>query len=868
MPAPRKRKDASGGVGFMKYEDCWGKTTVDNQPGISVRDHCLNVGCVAEALRVMLPPHLRVLLPPSAVTLAAMHDAGKVSPGFQQKSPAWLALHPIQVTAASGSEGDHAKISQFTLQGLVADSLRLWAAVIGAHHGKIKGDRITCISEDNHDGWQAERRRLIEELMAAFGPLPSEPGDEATLWMVGGMITVADWIASDERLFPQTWTGSLDKRRERAHASLAAVRWESPIVTTGLDFAGLFPAFQANPLQDAAWMKITEPGLYVIEGPMGCGKTEAALAAAYRLIAAGQAAGIYFALPTQVTSNRIHLRVGPFLAKALKRSSDPRLIHSGSWLIEPAPLDQLRASTRGDVEAEEHVRGGRSWFASAKRAILAPFGVGTVDQALLGIVAAKHFFVRRFGLAGKVVILDEVHTYDLYTSTLIDTLIKRLLELRCTVIVLSATLTRDRRRELLAVAGSQATDVSTAYPLLSCVSSALREFPVKPPPPRTVAVRFPAAETLIGSCLERAHQGECVLWIRNTVDEAQETFGQLKSANCEGGPEIALLHSRFPQFRREDLENDWMERLDKEGMRRPQNGCVLVSTQVAEQSVDIDADLLVTDLAPTDMILQRLGRLWRHERARHCRQAEIWIRPTTLSDEQLLSASAKELRRALGKSARVYAPYVLLRSWQQWQHLRTIIVPDNIRAILEATYAEPNSDQPPTWSELREDLEKRKRVLAAEACNAANVWFNPTLADREEVQTRHSNLLVASLLIAREIEILDAVSVRLTLLNGDSVKASGRGWNIETARALHKNLVRMPRWAVRGGLDIAPDWLRLHVAQSTAIGILRSSGAVAFWRDEGETGISYCPERGILIARGMRQAKTAQENWDEDESYD
>lgn len=855
-------------MGFMKYEDCWGKTTADNQPGLSVRDHCLNVGCVAEALRVMLPPHLRVLLPPGAVTLAAMHDMGKVSPGFQQKCPAWLTRHHIQTAAASGSEEDHAKVSQFTLQGLVADSLRLWAAVIGAHHGKIKGDRITCISENNHASWEVERRWLVKELMAAFGPLPSEPGDEAALWMTAGLITVADWIASDEELFPQIWTSSLDDRRQRARAALTAVRWESPTMKAGLGFADLFPAFQANALQATAWENITEPGLYVIEGPMGCGKTEVALAAAYRLIAAGRATGIYFALPTQVTSNRIHLRVGPFLKQARQQSSDLHLIHSGSWLMQSAPLNQLRASARGDADAEEHVRAGRSWFASAKRAILAPFGVGTVDQALLGIVAAKHFFVRRFGLAGKAVILDEVHTYDLYTSTLIDTLIKRLLELRCTVIVLSATLTRDRRRQLLAVAGCQATDLSAAYPLLSCVSSPLREFPVEPPPPKPVAVRFPAAEALVESCLERSHHGECVLWIRNTVDEAQETFGQLKSANHEGGPEIALLHSRFPQFRREELENDWMERLGKDGTRRPQNGCVLVSTQVAEQSVDIDADLLITDLAPTDMLLQRLGRLWRHERERPCRKAEIWIRPVALSDKQLRSASAKELQQALGKSARVYAPYVLLRSWEQWQHRETITLPGDIRAILETTYTDPAADEPPAWRELREDLERKKVALSAKALNATNVWFQPPLADEDGVQTRFSTYPTASLLVARMIETLDAVSVCLTLLNGGTVTVSGRNWNIEAARALHRNLVPMPHWAVRGGLGTAPDWLRLHVAQATAIGLLQPGSAIVYWRSDAESGLSYCPERGILIAREKRPTTTALENWDEDESYD
>jgi CRISPR-associated endonuclease/helicase Cas3 len=817
---------------------------------------------------MMLPPRLRVLLPPSAVILAAIHDVGKVSPGFQQKCPPWLARHHIQTAAAIGSEEDHAKVSQFTLQGLVADSLRLWGAVMGAHHGKIKGDRIACISEDNHAGWEAERRRLTEELIAAFGTLPSEPGDEAARWMTAGLITVADWIGSDEEMFPQTWIGSLDNRRQRARAALAAVQWESPKVKTGLDFSGLFQAFQANALQDAAWEKIIEPGLYVIEGPMGCGKTEVALTATYRLITSEQATGIYFALPTQVTSNRIHIRVGSFLEQALRQSSDLRLIHSGSWLMQPAPLNQLRASVGGDAEADEHIRAGRSWFASAKHAILAPFGVGTVDQALLGIVAAKHFFVRQLGLAGKVVILDEVHTYDLYTSTLIDKLIERLLELRCTIIVLSATLTRDRRRQLLALAGCQATDLSAAYPLLSCVSSSLREFPVESPPPKPVAVRFPAAEALVESCLERAHHGECVLWIRNTVDEAQETFGQLKSANHEVGPEIALLHSRLPQFRREELENDWMERLGKDGTRRPQNGCVLVSTQVAEQSVDIDADLLITDLAPTDMLLQRLGRLWRHERGRSCRQAEIWIRPVALSDEQLGSASAKDLQQALGKSARVYAPYVLLRSWEQWQHRETITLPGDIRAILEATYTDPAADEPPAWRELREDLERKKVALSAKALNATNVWFQPPLADEDGVQTRFSTYPTTSLFVARMIERLDAVSVRLTLLNGGTVTVSGRNWNIEAARALHRNLVPMPRWAVRGGLGAEPDWLRLHVAQATAIGLLQPDSTIVYWRSDAESGLSYCPERGILIARGKRPTTTALENWDEDESYD
>src|SRR5881397_3768228 len=135
--------------------------------------------------------------------------------------------------------------------------------------------------------------------------------------------------------------------------------------------------------------------------------------------------------------------------------------------------------------------------------------------------------------------------------------------------------------------------------------------------------------------------------------------------NYEGGPEIALLHSRFPFFRREELEAHWIEALGKDFTKRPAHGCVLVSTQVAEQSVDIDADLLITDLAPTDMVLQRLGRLWRHERcSRPCCRPEVWIQMPHSDDVFLRVASKRELRDALGKSTRVYAPYVLLRSLQ------------------------------------------------------------------------------------------------------------------------------------------------------------------------------------------------------------
>jgi CRISPR-associated endonuclease/helicase Cas3 len=844
MPVPRKKDGMLAVVGDTPpHELCWAKTRGDGSPGINVRDHCLNVGCVAEALLELLSPRLKQLIPRGAASLATLHDVGKVSPGFQAKSQLWLEQRCFVERARKenwSAESDHAKISQSTVQHLVGGSGLHWAAAVGAHHGKIKGERVLV-----HAPWEEERVRLAEELIREFGPLPVEAPTDAVLWFEGGLITVADWIGSDEQNFPQDARWEMPERRQQAQTALARLQWRAVAVRQGKGFTDLFPKIpQPNSLQIAALETVREPGVYIFEGPMGCGKTEAALAASYQLIASSKANGIYFALPTQVTSNRIHLRVQPFVDRI---STDPalvRLAHGASWLIESEPPAQPGLTSPNDAEARDHVRAGRSWFASAKRALLMPFGVGTIDQALLGIVAAKHFFVRQFGLAGKVVILDEVHTYDLYTGTLLDALVSRLRELQCTVILLSATLTKERRHQLLGASAAQ--QLSSAYPLVSGMTSSLVERECGAPPAKTVLIRTISGAVPVQEVLQRALGGACVLWVRNTVDEAQETYRALHDASPGGWPSIALLHSRFPFFRREELENDWMERLGKDATKRP-TGCVLVSTQVAEQSVDIDADLLITDLAPTDMLLQRLGRLWRHDReSRPSLQPEVWIQMPDCDDIFLHRASVRELRAALGRSARVYAPYVLLRSLQQWRSRAAITLPGEIREILEATYADAPAGEPAAWRELWQQLQREKERMARLALNATAIWQIPALPDEEGVQTRLSSYPVAQLLLAREVTRLGRRSVRVQLLNGDEVTASGRDWDFSVAKAIHRNLVRVPRWAVARALVDPPGWLSNHVSQSTAIGLLQSDGSIRWAGREEPTGLAYDADQGVV----------------------
>lgn len=344
VPAPsRPDKLSSWPHNPVRYEDCWAKTTKDDQPGLAVLDHCLNVGYVADALLALLPAPLHKLIPSGAATLAALHDVGKVSPGFQVKCESWLAQHKLREQAVeegwSARVSDHAKIGQFTVQSVLRSShLYRWAAVVGAHHGRIKGERVG-VSEP----WEDERRRLAADLIKEFAPLPDQPPSDPILWFVAGLITIADWIGSDETHFSQAAQWDMPERRRRAQTALSTIHWRSVETRQLNGFGDLFPETpRPNSLQAATVRVAREPGVYVIEGPMGCGKTEAALAAAYQLLAAGRATGLYFALPTQVTSNRIHLRIQPFVARISVRPEEVRLARSASWWAEAKAPVKLR----------------------------------------------------------------------------------------------------------------------------------------------------------------------------------------------------------------------------------------------------------------------------------------------------------------------------------------------------------------------------------------------------------------------------------------------------------------------------------------------------------------------------------------------
>ncbi len=740
----------------IPLKKCLAKTRItDNlkrEGGRDVFDHCSIVGEVAKELLSRTPLFLRsALFPEGSELVAAIHDIGKVSPTFQEKiyrgTDGYVPNSQASLSHVNPdlekNWGYHAGVSMATAHALKIG--RQIPQIIGQHHG-YSPELNGLVAEDKVFGgtlWQERRVELVQNIKIATGlefPAIKNPLQAKA---VAGLTTVADWIGSgpDFDNPDVAWQPMIK-------GAVDAAGFVTPGLIKKLGFNDIF-GFEPRGIQELLIENAKMPGTYILEAPMGIGKTEAALYAAYSIMAAGQATGFYFALPTQLTSNKIHDRVNDFLKKILTSECPHRralLLHGNAWLKE--------------IEMGEDGGAGGSWFSVGKRGILAPFAVGTIDQALMAVMNVKHGFVRAFGLAGKVVILDEVHSYDAYTGTILDKLVETLRALQCTVIILSATLTKKRREKLL----TQAV-FNDSYPLLTVKRSdddSPTETTATVPGKIVVNVQsFSTPDIALEEALKRSEGGQQVLWIENTVAEAQRTFSIL-AARADGLEiECGLLHSRFLKADRERHEEYWVTRYGKDNNElRRQNGRILVGTQVLEQSLDIDADFLVTKICPTDMLLQRIGRLWRNSKTVRpsVSLCEVWI----LKPEE--SNAQEHPEKEFGPTANVYSPYFLLRTLEAWSGITELVLPDQIRDLIEATYREKN-DENPLLLKQKEILSRKREVLERLALGGISAGTK-TLPE-SKASTRYSEQENVEVLLLHSYRIdRDRCGASVRLLNG------------------------------------------------------------------------------------------------------
>lgn len=612
-----------------------------------------------------------------------------------------------------------------------------WLAAVMGHHGRPP--EVGEFSLRNHFGvgrgagpWQ-DVVGFLRTMRAMLKP-PSlqvigrgldgaKAGFKTSSWWMAGFTVLCDWIGSNRDWFEfEPGIVPLEEYWERALA-----RATNAVTKAGLEvcpirpFVGFDKLFlrddgplDPSPLQQkAAEMPLGDgPQLFLLEDLTGSGKTEAALTLVARLLDAGRGDGLYFALPTMATANAMHGRVGEVLPKLFGTEPSYMLAHSGPNLHGAAigiAGDKLeRQPITDELDDETASRTARSWLLDhRKKALLADAGVGTIDQALVGIIRAKHNSLRLLGLHGHVLVVDEVHACDEYMNGLLEELLRVHASMGGSAVLLSATLSLGVRQRLidafrqgLGVQGAELVDA--AYPCLAHVDRELPRFAeVKPRKEvaRTVAIEFlHSLDKTLDWCVEVADKGRCVAWIRNTVREALEAYDAL--VKRLGQEKVILFHARFPMGDRLEIEQAVVERFGQKSRQEKREGQIVIATQVMEQSLDVDFDDMVSDLAPIDRLIQRCGRMQRH--ARGDRGA-----PTlrVLAPEWAVSPTKGWPGEGFSGTMRVYPrPSALWRTQWALRHERRLELPVRARWLVEAVFGAEEMEVPPTLLESDREL--------------------------------------------------------------------------------------------------------------------------------------------------------------------
>lgn len=688
--------------------------------------HMLDVSAVAERVLVRESPHTLAwaadafCLPQAAAmrwlaTMVGLHDLGKAIPGFQNKWPqgrdadiaADLTFRPAELT-----QDLHDLASAVELKRLLvpctgsAQRAGAVAGAVAAHHGYVFESSAINNARRPGEGalWQHVRRELFDAYVATLAPATAATDDDIALpalaWLAG-LTSVCDWIGSNTEWFAPgerdaTLAGHHRQALALADVALHAIGWPpySPLLRGKAGPDALVarivgkPGLSARPLQataDRLLQAAASPQLLIVEAPMGEGKTELALLAHLRLQAALGHRGLFIGLPTQATGNAMFARTLRFLqAFDSDIALDIQLAYGG--VLVPDALLRLRGI---HGERGEAVRSS-AWFSQRRRPLISPYGVGTLDQALLATLNVKHHFVRLWGLANRVVVLDEVHAYDTYTSGLIEALLRWLQAMRCSVVLMSATLPAARRASLLrAWSGGAVAVPDLPYPrVLVADAAGVRGEYVESRSQASIELRaidedLPA---LAAAAEAAARQGGCGAIVVNTVDRAQQLYAMLK-ARLHDLLQPQLFHARFPADERQQRENAVLATFGCDAARPA--AAVLVATQVVEQSLDIDFDWLISDLAPVDLLLQRAGRLHRHKPDRPPAHALPVLTVAGLRADRL--PDLKTTRWGL------YDEYVLYRSWAFASRESRWRLPQDIDRMVQTVYGD--AELPPGLSE-------------------------------------------------------------------------------------------------------------------------------------------------------------------------
>lgn len=756
----------------MNYYRYWGKTEKNGTRFHLLPYHCLDVAAVGWLLLDPEKPLCQRIARQLEVTpellrrwftfFLSLHDIGKFAVVFQGLVPG-LSSDLVKLNDRKKYTERHDSLGYclWNDEGGLRDRLEaedtwlahcpnsrqlrwtldVWMQIVTGHHGIPPKTFGLYLSQhfDKQDEEAAWHYFLAVSRMFVTADIVDIQADKEfcnrlknASWILAGIVVLADWLGSSRN--PDEFCQQEIPLDEY---------WQNnalPFAVKSVKNANLLPSSVApylnthhlfnfittlTPLQQWAENVELAPGnqLFILEDVTGAGKTEAALTLAHRLMASGLADGLYVALPTMATSNAMYERLGKAYRRLYADDVLPSLVlaHGARHLSEAFRKTLSfpeNAETRQKYDhAEETVEAVCSaWLAdSRKKALLAEVGVGTLDQALLAVLPARHQSLRCLGLARKVLIVDEVHAYDPYMNRLLQKLLEYHAAQGGSVIMLSATLPFTMRTQYLQAfckgAGNDTPSLKEIeqYPLAT-------HFPFNEQLETAVATRreversvtvmlLDDADDVLEQIRQAVEQGRCVCWVRNTVGDAIKTYRLLAEQGWLNNDRLSLFHSRFAMIDRQRIESETLTFFGKESTAEMRRGRVLIATQVVEQSLDLDFDLMVSDLAPIDLLIQRVGREHRHIRnaAGNRLEQDGAVDQRDAPVFYLFGPPASEtpeenwLKAALPGTQKVYQNVGQL--WLTQQLLGTagkLSMPGDARGLIEGVYGDEAQDGIPT----------------------------------------------------------------------------------------------------------------------------------------------------------------------------
>jgi CRISPR-associated endonuclease/helicase Cas3 len=699
----------------------------------------LDVAATAEALlvaRPLLRERLTRLLGldsaqlvPFLVWLAAIHDIGKFAWAFQWKMPE-LCGGQQPPAAYSNLQARHdadgrllwetwlgrATLVERICRGASARSLGVLIDASVCHHGEPALRSGTSLKHDFGPGaGDAEvcRDALLELLLPhpVDTRLTPQQAKDASHW-VAGLVTVADWLGSSQRWFPYASPDlSMGEYWQRTRENAERAVHEAGLVAPRSSVSGGFERLTGKtgsptPLQAWALNTPLPPGpvLFILEDVTGAGKTEAAHILVHRLMADGRASGAWWAMPTMATANAMYARQAKMLAGLFDTADDVRpslaLSHGQARLHEG-----FRAS-RADWTTDEPKLGEQADGLTASAAcaafladdrrlsLLADVGAGTIDQAVLAVLPSRFNTVRLLGLAEKVLVVDEVHAHDPYVTEELLRLLEFHRAQGGSAILLSATLTNRQREKLIrAWRGPESEDEidgwnanEARYPLATVTNrESVKAEAIAPAPwshRSTPVERIETPEAVLERLRITLEAGGCAAWVRNTVDDVLAAADMARAHELKA----VVFHARFAQWDRQRIEEEVMCRFGPRSTREDRRGGLVIASQVIEQSLDLDFDQLASDLAPIDLLLQRAGRMRRHQR--QDRPEGIGDAMLVLAPPPVEDAGADWLRPHLAPTGAVYRDHaVLWRTTREIERRGRLTVPDDVRDLVETVHA-------------------------------------------------------------------------------------------------------------------------------------------------------------------------------------